>query len=152
MFIWCSLFNSAKLNNKSDIELPVSGALENSICSQWLHIVYTQSFSLASAALLRSKLYTASVYPLNSMFASPPAIHILILANALGQGVAPQHRLFSSFPGLHSHLMPTAPLPLPGEMTNRRLQELPEGSWEKEPSSYGKNWRYVLRLGRTNSR
>ena len=90
-----------KLNNKFDIELPVSGVLENSICSQRLHIVYTKSFSLASAVFLRSKFHIASIYPLKSMFSSPHAIHIFSLANAMWQGAGPQYRLLSSFPGLH---------------------------------------------------
>lgn len=146
MFIWCSLFNSEKLNNKFDIELPVSGVLENSICSQWLHIVYTKSFSLASAVFLRSKFHITSIYPLKSMFSSTRAIHIFSLADAWWQGAAPHYRLFSSFLGLHSHLMPTATPPLLGERINKCLQKLPEGPWEKEPSSYGKTWRDVLGL------
>lgn len=65
------------------------------------------------------------------MFSSPHAIYIFSLADALWQGAAPQYRLLSSCPGLHFHLLPSAPPPLPGERINKCLQKLPEGPWEK---------------------
>lgn len=116
----------------------MSGVLENSICSQRLHIVYTQSLSLALVVFLRSKFHIASIYiRLNQCFQVPVPFTFLVWPMLCGR-VLPNSVDFSTaslaFTPATCHRITS----LPGERINKGLQKLPEGPWDREPSSHGK--------------
>lgn len=122
----------------------MSGVSENSICSQRLHIVYTKSLSLALAVFLRSKFHIASIYiRLNQCFQVPMPFTFLVWPALCGR-VLPNSIDFSAaslafIPTLcHRTTSPSWKDIPPPPLINKGLQKLPEGTWDKEPSSYGK--------------